>query len=271
MAAPDPDDDDEPLTASERPPAPAEVRRHTVPLEAMPPLPTQAGVLTQRPHLLPGHVHYAEFGEEELTETSALGGHAVPQTLEEAEEPEAPEPLSGPVYDGIHPAASVTALDTSRPILAPLQSCSGRRSLRSTLNVMAQFAPGHNPRYLPDAKGASRAHVFVWDVSRAMGCELPHFANGRELSVAQTVDWLRAEGPSRGWQKLALPAALEQVDRGNLAVVVPRDPKRKRVALLWPRDRAGTLRIAAGGPGGGNDVPALEVLGTDDVDAYVHD
>lgn len=266
MAAPDPDDD-EPKTASQRPPTPAQVRRLTVPLEEMPPLPTQAGVLTQRPHLLPGHVQYSDFDGEEQTETSALGDqHALPGEAVDEE----PQDL-GPLYDGKHPAAGVTALDTSRPILAPAQSMAGRRSLRSTLNVMAQFAPGHNPRYLPDGKGSSRAHVFVWDVSRAMGCELPHFVHGRELSVGQTVDWLRAEGHTRGWQKLSLSEALKQVERGNLAVVVTRDPKRKRVALLWPKDRSGGLRVAAAGPGGGNDVPAREVLGTDDVEVYVHD
>jgi len=264
MSASDPDDD-EGLTANERPEAPAEVRRHTVPLEAAP-LPTMGGVLTQRPHLLPGHGRYADFETEDQTETSALGGHPAQPVQPLDDEPAD----KGLIYDGKHPAHGVTSPDTTRPLQPPAQSMAGRRSLRSTLNVMAQFAPGHNPRYLPDAKG-SRAHVFVWDVSRAMGCEVPHFAHGQELSLGQTVDWLRAEGPSRGWRKLAVTAALQEVDRGALAVVIPRDPKKKRIALLWPKDRAGGLRVAAAVPGGGSDVPGVEVLGTDDVDVFVHD
>jgi hypothetical protein len=223
-------------------------------------------VLTQRPNVLQRHLQSSGFDDDERTETSAILGHAPRVTLDEDED----DSSLGQVCDGLHPAAGVTAIDTWKATSPPVQSMFGRRSKRGYLNVIAQFAAGHNPRYAPDAKGASRAHVFVWDVSRAMGCEIPHFLGGRELSLAQTVDWMKLSSQPRGWRRVKIETAIEQVEAGNLVVMVPRDPKKKLIAVLRGHER-GELRVAAAVPERGNDLPAVDVMGTHDVDLYVHD
>lgn len=237
---------------------------------APPPQPREqpSQVLTARPNVLQRQLHHSGFDDEERTETSAILGHAPRLTLDEDEEEDS---SVGMAFDGVHPAPGVAAIDTWKATIPPAQSMFGRRSKRGYLNVIAQFAAGHNPRYAPDAKGQPRSHVFVWDVSRAMGCEIPHFLGGRELSLAQTVDWMKLSSQQRGWRKVKLETALQQVELGNLAIMVPRDPKKKLIAVLRPREGHAELRVAAAVPETGNDMPALDVMGTNDVELYVHD
>ena len=275
--------DFEDSTANKRIPTLHEIQRitgsvATAPPRATAPAPAPAGkppppvreqpsqVLTARPNVLQRQLHNSGFDDDERTETSAILGNAPRMTLDEDED----DSTVGEVYDGSRPAQGVTAVDTWKATTPPAQSMFGRRTRRSYLNVIHQFAAGHNPRYAPDAKG-SRAHVFVWDVSRAMGCEIPHFLAGRELNLAQTVDWLKMSSLSRGWRKVKLETALEQVELGNLAVVVPKDPRQKKIAVLRPRDEQGALRVAAAVPEKGNDVGLFEAMGTNEVELFVHD
>jgi hypothetical protein len=246
-------------TVSERATEPMPAARATAP-------PPPGKGLTARPNVLQSQIHNSGFDEEERTETSAVLGNVQRLTLDEDEDDSQVQ-----AYDGTHPAAGVASIDTWKATIPPAQSMFGRRSMRSTMNVIAQFAAGHNPRYAPDSKGASRAHVFVWDVTRAMGVEIPHFLQGRELNIAQTVDWLRIDSHSRGWRKLKVDTALMEVQQGNLALVIPRDPKKKLIAILRERDDDNVLRVAAAVPVRGHDMPCLDALGTEDVEAYVHD
>lgn len=275
-------DFDDEATQSKRAPSLSEIRRitgsvptarHTMPLSPMPkatapqPAPAAGGVLTQRPNVLQRSLHHSGFDDDERTETSAIMGHAKGLTLDEDED----DSQVSQVYDGVHAPPALMAIDTWRATIPPAQSMFGRRSKRALLNAVAQFAAGHNPRYAPDAKGASRAHIFVWDVSRAMGCEIPHFLQGRELNLAQTVDWMKMTSQTRGWRKLMLDNALKEVEQGNLGIVVPKDPRRKLIAVLRPRGSDGALRVAAAVPDKGNELTCREALGTEDIEVYVHD
>ncbi|MBL8952961.1 MAG: hypothetical protein JNK82_19445 [Myxococcaceae bacterium] len=253
-----------PLVPVAKAPAPAPA---PAPVPA-PAKPASSGVLTQRPNVLQKSLHHSGFDEEERTETSAIMGHAKGLTLDEDEDESS---QVSQVYDGIHPPPALAAIDTWKATIPPAQSMFGRRSKRSLLNVIAQFAAGHNPRYLPDAKGALRAHIFVWDVSRAMGCEIPHFLGGRELTIGQTVDWLKMDGHNRGWRKLLRDNALKEVEQGNLCIVVPKHPKQKLIAVLRPRYSDNVLRVAAAIPQKGNEIACREAFGTEDVETYVHD
>ena len=90
---------------------------------------------------------------------------------------------------------------------------------------------GHNPRYAVSNPAADpRAHVFAWDVSLAMECEIPHNRGGREMTLAQTVDWVRFECTYRGWRKLDATSAITAADRGELVSSSPRIPR----CAPWP-------------------------------------
>jgi hypothetical protein len=102
--------------------------------------------------------------------------------------------------------------------------------------VLAQFAVAANPRYADDAPGKPRGHIFVWDVSRAMNCEIPHFVGARELTLAQTVDWVRHEGPMRGWARVTDAAIYDAADAGHLVVAIPREIRVKQIAIVAPQE-----------------------------------
>jgi hypothetical protein len=104
-----------------------------------------------------------------------------------------------------------------------------------------------------------------------MGCEIPHFVGGREVTLAQAVDWLRINGHARGWRKTALDRALEVAASGCMCVAVPKDTKKKLIAVVRPGDEDGELRVAAGVPERGNNLSVEEALGTTEIEIFSHD
>lgn len=69
---------------------------------------------------------------------------------------------------------------------------------RNPAAVVDWLDPAHRPRYQPRA-GNTYCNIFAWDWSRAMGCEIPHVVDGRELTINAGIDWLREKGPLAGW------------------------------------------------------------------------
>src|SRR5439155_20490606 len=95
----------------------------------------------------------------------------------------------GKTFDGITPANELTNRDLFKAVQAPVQSREGRRGKDLYQQVINQFAVGNNARYQPDGPDRGRAHIFIWDLSRAMNCEVPHFFGANEMSLGQTIDW----------------------------------------------------------------------------------
>lgn len=178
------------------------------------------------------------------------------------------EPTSmGQHFDGENAPKELTNRDVWKAVQPPVQSREGRRSADAYQNVIDQFAVGKNPRYEPDAPDKPRSHIFVWDVSRAMNCEIPHFVGAKELSLAQTVDWLRHEGPMRGWTRATEEDAQKAALGGQLAVVLPRDIKLKLMAIVLPEE---ALLVAAAAKGRGRKLTVPEALGVHAVEYFVH-
>lgn len=140
----------------------------------------------------------------------------------------------GHTFDGETPAQGVGGRDLFKAITPPLQSREGRRSGALYEQILNQFAVGKNPRYDEDAPGKPRGHIFVWDVTRAMGAEIPHFLGARELSLGLTVDWLRHEGPMRGWRRCSDEEALAAANEGHPVVVVPKEVRIKHMGMVRP-------------------------------------
>jgi hypothetical protein len=174
-------------------------------------------------------------------------------------------------FDGVTPAPSVSTRDVWKGIIAPVQSVAGKRSAAISEQVIAQFAVGTNPRYEPDAPGKPRGHIFLWDVSRAMGCEVPHFVGPRELTIAQTCDWLRHEGPMRGWRKVGEVDAFGVSNEGFLVIALPREIRLKQLAVVAPQPLSAKPLVTGAGLKRGSLLPALEVLGVRPVEYFAHE
>ncbi len=193
-----------------------------------------------------------------------------------------------PVGSGIHPAFTVPtdttfdgktvpealqSRDVWRLLHPPVSSTPGRRESATYDQAIKQFGLTVNPRYQDDAPGKPRGHVFVWDVSKAMGCEIPHFQGAREYSLAQTCDWLRFEGPMQGWKRIVDLEAFEAANAGRMVVAMPRDKLNKLIALVAPQAKPvdNRPRLTGAGRVRSDYAPPRELFGSVAIDCFVHD
>jgi hypothetical protein len=166
--------------------------------------------LRQRAAILAGGPAHQNPGDEESTAINVrFDGKKVPPTLQDR--------------------------NVWRAVQAPLQSREARRTSDLYDMVVKQFGVTVNPRYEDDAPGKIRGHIFVWDVSRAMNCEIPHFTGAKELSLAQTCDWLRHEGPMRGWRRVTEQDIIKRANKGFMVVALPKETRTKHLALVLPQ------------------------------------
>lgn len=156
--------------------------------------------------------------------------------------------------------------DRGVPLNAPLTNDEGNRSAFNYAKVIDQFRVEQSERYAPGEK--TYCNIFAWDVTRALGAEIPHYvikddpagasavdelgqfkagAAGREeLDVNRTVGWLKEHGPSHGWQRVDARMAQEMANGGHPAVAVwpnPGSGKHGHIAVIRP----GSLPLQTGG------------------------
>ncbi|MFO0596843.1 MAG: hypothetical protein U0228_16130 [Myxococcaceae bacterium] len=158
------------------------------------------------------------------------GAQKMPHGTAKEEEPE-----SNQKFDGKTVPAELQARDLWKALKPLATNKAGKRSKDALINVVNQFGFLTNPRYAEDAPGKIRGHIFVWDVSRAMECEIPHFVGAKELTLAQTCDWVRHEGPMRGWKRCN-DEAIDRANAGFLVVALPRDARTKHIAIVLPQE-----------------------------------
>lgn len=140
------------------------------------------------------------------------------------------------IYDGVHPAPGTISTQRANLIAPPLTNAPGARDVAILDQLINQFAVGNNPRYLPGG-GFTYCNIFVWDVTRAMGCELPHWldAHGRpaqpfapgayEVNINGGVDWMKKYGVAQhGWQKLTDVQAQAYANAGQMALALWKNP-----------------------------------------------
>ena len=145
-------------------------------------------------------------------------------------------PAKVPVFDGKTVPDALKHRDLWKALTPPATSLPGKRSKAIYESVLNQFGLLTNPRYDDDAPGKPRGHIYVWDVSKAMGCEIPHFVGAKELTLAQTCDWLRHEGPMRGWKRVSDSDIIDRANEGHLVVALPREARTKWIAVVRPQD-----------------------------------
>ncbi|MEW5741230.1 MAG: hypothetical protein AB1938_20070 [Myxococcota bacterium] len=175
-------------------------------------------------------------------------------------------------FEGDQAPEELQRRDVWKAVQAPVQSREGKRSRELLEQVIRQFAVATNPRYGEDAPGRPRAHIFVWDVSRAMGCEIPHFVGAKELTLAQTCDWLRHEGPMRGWKRVGEYEVLDVVEQGQLVIAIPKEIKVKLMAVVAPQDPPEDMkpRLTGACLKRGTGLTNLEAFGVRPLDFFTH-
>lgn len=113
-----------------------------------------------------------------------------------------------------------------------LTSHVGERNADTYRAVIDQFNVENNERYRVNKKGTGDTYcnIFAWDVTRAMGAEIPHYidaagapasfgqADARELSANGVNDWLNTYGATYGWKKVSPEEAQRYANMGMPAV-----------------------------------------------------
>lgn len=128
--------------------------------------------------------------------------------------------------------------------------------------VVSQFYVETNPRYTPrdlnkDGVQETLCNIFLWDVTRAMGAEIPHWAlangasaavgMGKELTANATVDWMNEHGERVGWRKISENEARESAAQGYPTVVLwQHHGGIGHVACVYPGPTGVTLIAQAG-------------------------
>lgn len=153
------------------------------------------------------------------------------------------------LQDGFQPHDATTVTDAPRTLAqssslrstrrwettqAPLASLEGQRTRALYDAVIDQFDVARNPRYARRG-GDTWCNIFAWDVTRAMGAEVPHWASGRELDANSMHRWLAREGAARGWRRVTAQEAQTWANLGRPAVATWYNPQGTgHVAIVRP-------------------------------------
>lgn len=166
----------------------------------------------------------------------------------------APDAPASPVFDGQTPAPGTTRINAALPVTPAVTNLPGTRSASEYNNVIDQFAVEKNPRYaIRDSNGDGRddtfCNIFVWDVTKAMGAEVPHwvYADGspaeagakgaHELNANGVYQWLENHGSDRGWRVVNAEEAQAYANNG------------KPVVATWENPTGGAGHVAMVRPG----------------------
>jgi len=125
------------------------------------------------------------------------------------------------------------------PANPPITNSAGERNQTLYRAVINQFDVENNARYQNNKKGEGDTYcnIFAWDVTRAMGAEIPHYidaqtgapaiagaSNAKEMDANQVNDWLNTYGTSYGWVKASAEQAQQYADAGMPAVTSWKNP-----------------------------------------------
>lgn len=126
-------------------------------------------------------------------------------------------------------AAAVSNENAAVPVTAPFTNLPGARSPATYARVIDQFRVEENPRYKVrdlnrDGYDDTFCNIFMWDVTCAMGAEIPHWVEGRELNANAAVAWLANDGAKRGWKSATAVQAQQYANQGCPAVAVWLNP-----------------------------------------------
>ena len=126
-----------------------------------------------------------------------------------------------------------------QPSNPSLVSHVGERSADAYRAVISQFNVESSERYRVNKNGDNDTYcnIFAWDVTRAMGAEIPHYvnaasgepvqagaANAKEMTANDMNDWLNTTGKAYGWVKVSAEEAQNYANQGMPAVTSWKNP-----------------------------------------------
>lgn len=113
----------------------------------------------------------------------------------------------------------------------------GNRSAKAYNNVIQQFNVETNSRYTPYKNGSTYCNIYVWDVTSAMGAEIPHrtdsngdiadskTSNVKYMTANAMYDWLGNKGKEYGWKEVSAEEAQKYANMGCPSVAAWKNPK----------------------------------------------
>jgi len=157
--------------------------------------------------------------------------------------------------------------------ITPVWSCGSlpARSPTTYRQVVEMLDVARNARYQPKP-GATFCNIFLWDATKANGCEIPHWVYGHEHSANDVCDWLRHEGPANGWTSVDSGHARVRANAGFPTVAAWKNPSGPgHVAVVLPSPDDGPTRIAQAGRHNFFDEPITHGFGDLQPLFYTHD
>jgi hypothetical protein len=135
---------------------------------------------------------------------------------------------------------AVTPFDASKAVTPSVTSSPGARNASLYRNVIDQFNVERNPRYTVNKNGNNDTYcnIYLWDVTRAMNAEIPHYVDpqtldarsypdtsgARELNANGIYDWLGQKGQEYGWVQVSPEQAQIYANRGMPVVTAWKNP-----------------------------------------------
>jgi hypothetical protein len=126
----------------------------------------------------------------------------------------------------------ILPLEVWRPAIPVLTNAEGERSAELYRTIIDQFNVEKAPRYRPYRNGYTYCNIFVWDVTSAMGAEIPHYTEPstgepryypdikgtNQLGAIAIDEWLRTKGQNYGWLEVDAKTAQRYANEGKPAV-----------------------------------------------------
>lgn len=119
------------------------------------------------------------------------------------------------------------------PVPAPAHPLNNPRSAEAYAEVLDSLPLLDSPRYQPH-NGATFCNIYVWDCTRLLGCEVPHWVDddghqspagwGREQTANDMALWLGDNGAQTGWRSVAPEYAQRRANQGNPTIAVWLNP-----------------------------------------------
>lgn len=131
---------------------------------------------------------------------------------------------------------AITPVSASKAVTPAVVSTVGNRSAALYRKVIDQFNVETNARYAVNKKGKNDTYcnIFLWDVTRAMGAEIPHYVDpetlepryypdiegAKEMNANAIYDWLATVGEKYGWYRVTEEQAQNLANQGLPAVTI---------------------------------------------------
>lgn len=185
-----------------------------------------------------------------------------------------------------NPDGNVKVTNKSKEVVPKVTNNVGKRSSAAYNEVVNQFEVADNPRY-DNSDGRTWCNIYAWDVTSAMGCEIPHYVNNAtgapmtqqealsnpgtysEQNCGRHCDWLAEHGTKYGWREVSAEQAIQSAASGEPAVAITRG----HIAMVAPNNAGEEgVYISQAGASNKNHIPIRNGFGsqTNDVKYYAH-